>query len=109
MDISQLRSNRQFALLQPTAHVLVPGLGYVRLGDHRMPEQPKGPPSGCLPPQGTPNMALFGFIMPGGTLPTVQMHWLADLLLWQPTALTTGNRMAYRPAYLAAHGWKLAT
>jgi hypothetical protein len=108
MDINQLRTTRAMALRQRTACTLVPGLGYIRLGEVNMPDRIIFPPSACTPPDETPDMTLFDFIPPGATLPSVKMHWLADDRLWQPLSITAGNRMAYRPAFLAAHGWKLA-
>jgi hypothetical protein len=108
MDINLLRTTRQAALMDRTACTLVPGIGYLRLGELRLPDKVIYPPSACLPPPGTPDMTLFDFLTPGTTEPSVKMFWLADLLLWQSPSPLVGNRMAYRPAYLAALGWKLA-
>lgn len=107
MNINQLKTTAGMAHLQRTACTLIPGIGYVRLGDHRMPEVAINPPSACLPPEGTPDLAIASFIVPGTTEPSIKLQWKADLLLWMPLSPIAGNRLAYRPAYLAAIGWKL--
>ena len=107
MDISQLRTSRAMALHQRTACTFITGLGYVRLGEQRMPDEVVFPPSACLPPADTPHGTLFGFIPPGASTASVRLVWLADVLLWQPVSPLAGNRLAFRPAYLAAHGRRL--
>lgn len=108
MDINQLRTTLDFARKNRTACSLVPGMGYMRLGDPVFPDKPINPPAACTPPDDAPDMSLHQFKRPGDEQPSVSMHWLADDRLWQPLSALTGNRMAFRPAYLAAHGWKLA-
>ena len=108
MDINQLRTTRELALRQRTACTLIPGMGYVRLGEHRFPDTVIYPPSACTPPEGAEDMSLHHFIPPGGEKPTVMLYWLAEDHLWQPISPTAGNRLAFRPAYLAALGWKRA-
>lgn len=108
MNISQLRTTNAMAHHERTAHTLIPGIGYVRLGEHPMPADPKLPASACLPPEGTPDLVIGKFILPGTTEPSIMMQWHAEKLLWAPLSPISGNRLAYRPAYLAALGWKLA-
>lgn len=107
MDINQLRTTKKMADLQPTACTFVPGLGYVRLGEHRFPDKVRCPPSDCLPPDDAQDGTIGSFIVPGAAVATVRMFWRAEQKLWQPISPLSANRLAFKPAYLAAHGWKL--
>lgn len=108
MNIAQLKSTREAAHDQRISHTLVPGLGYVRLGEPLMPANPVFPVAACLPPEGTPDLTIMAFILPGTTEPSIRLQWMAEKLVWAPLSPIAGNRLAYRPGYLAAHGWKLA-
>lgn len=99
-------SNRQSALAAKSAHALIPGAGYVRVGHPAMPENPVGPPAECLPEADTPDGSVHWLIEPNGQN---RQHfvWHKASNEWAPLSPLKGNRIAFTAAYLAAHGWKL--
>lgn len=91
------------ALRAPAEHKLVPRMGWLHLGELPVPTQPILGPAACLPPDGAADGSLH-LLKPRNGEVGLPFTWLAGLQQWQPHG--RGRREAFRPVYLAAHGWQ---
>lgn len=81
------------------------GIGHIHLGEPQMPKYPIF--DNCDPPS----------IIADGTIhflnppvergaPPVPMRWHAATKEWESLRRSAGNRVAFKSAYLGAHGWR---
>ena len=91
--------DKQTAMKNPASHVLVPGVGYVKVGPQPLGSFPGGR---CNPPPGVPEDTVH-FLLPsyhGGD--PVAFHWAKGY--WFPNDLKA-TRLGFTPEYLSSHGW----
>lgn len=79
----------------------IPGQGYVNIGPPPMPADPIGVADDCKPPSVAVSSS-YHLLQPPMGAEKMKMQWSEGS--WVPP-LGAGKRMAFTPAYLAAHGW----
>jgi len=95
-------SDQATALRNPTAHAFVRGVGYLFIGAPAININPIYGVGDCQPPLDTPDGSMHHLQTPNNG-PLEELRYERNL--WWP-ALGRGRRLAFTPAYLAAHGWK---
>lgn len=101
-------ATRRAAMLDPTRHQFVRGLGHIPHGAE--PDLPPGYPPGsanCLPPAGAADGSVH-IMNPSHGAPPMRMRWLAAHQAWAPLSPEKGNRMAWTADYLSRAGWEYA-
>jgi hypothetical protein len=95
--------NQETALRDPCCHVFHHGRGYLHVGHPPLPSRPVASPAAASP-TGPVADGTWHLLKPPHGGPGVALQWLAAKGVWLPV-VGTGNRVAYSPEYLAAHGW----
>ena len=93
--------NRDAAHLAPHRHTMIPGLGYLDIGE--LPKPRLAARGTCLPPTGALDGSSFKLKSPHGAV--VEMTW-RKVLWWSPKP-TLSNRLAWTPSHLAQAGWSV--
>jgi len=98
---------RKAALLKPTHHQFVPGIGYIsHTGLPELPSDARGDKN-CDPPAGSKDGSAHLFNPPtGGKM--VELHWVAAEKAWASPDRKRGNRLAWPVAHLRKAGWEYA-
>jgi hypothetical protein len=96
--------NQATAMRDPCCHVFHHGRGYIHVGHPPMPPKAVAAAGEASPPSPAAHESWHVLIPPQGGK-GIALKWLGDKKVWVPV-IGTGNRIAFSPAYLAAHGWK---
>lgn len=95
--------NQDIAMRDPCCHAFHHGRGYLHVGHPPLPAKPAATAAVAKPPAPAADASWHLLVPPHGG-PGVALQWHSAKSVWLPV-IGTGNRVAFSPEYLAAHGW----
>ena len=101
----RLYPNREAALEVEDQVDFIPGIGYMHVGTPDLRRPAIHTPIACTPSDTVEDMDKVELLAPSGA--KIKFFWIKEKALFRVIQAGKGNRVAFSPAYLASHGWRL--